>query len=138
MARLILKNCVVEINGADISDHCTSAEIDLSKDDIDITNFGGNGREHAAGLQDNSFVLNLQQDFDAASVDSIFWPLWDTEAEFEVTVRPTADAVGADNPEYSATCLLLEYKPLSGDVGSLSETSITCVVQRDSFARATS
>lgn len=136
MSRLILKNCYVEVNMSDISDHCSSAEIDLSKDDIDITNFGGNGREHAAGLQDNSFVLNLQQDFEASSVDAVFYPLWDQEEEFSVTIRPTAAAVGADNPEYSATCILLEYKPLSGDVGSLSEVSITCVVQRDTFERA--
>jgi UTP:GlnB (protein PII) uridylyltransferase len=138
MARLILKNCFVEINMANVSDHCSSAEIDLSKDDIDVTNFGGAGREHAAGLQDNSIVLNLQQDFEAASVDSIFYPLWDQETEFDVVIRPTADAASATNPEYSATCLLLEYKPLSGDVGSLSEVSITAVVQRGSFARATS
>lgn len=138
MPRLVLKNCYVEINGTDISDHCTSAEMDLSKDDIDITNFGGGGREHAAGLQDNSFVLNLQQDFDAASVDSIMYPLWKNEDEFDVVIRPTSAIVGTANPEYSATCILLEYKPLSGDVGSLSEVPITCIVQRDTFDRATS
>lgn len=138
MARFVLKNCFVEVNSSNISDHCSSAEIDLSKDDIDITNFGGNGREHAWGLQDNSIVLNLQQDFDASSIDSIFYPLWDLEEEFQVTIRPTADVIGTDNPEYTATCIVQEYKPLSGDVGSLSEVSITCVVQRDTFARATS
>lgn len=138
MARFVLKNCFVEINMSDISDHCSSAEIDLSKDDIDITNFGGAGREHAAGLQDNSIVLNLQQDFDASSIDSIFFPLWDQETEFTVTIRPTSDVVAADNPEFTATCILLEYKPLSGDVGSLSEVSVTCMVQRDTFTRATS
>lgn len=138
MARLILKNCYVEINSVDMSDHCSSAEIDVSKDDIDITNFGGAGREHAAGLQDNSFVLNLQQDFSAAEVDATLYPLWFNEVEFPVRVRPTAAGVGTDNPEYSGTCILLEYKPLSGDVGALSETSVSFVVQRDSFDRATS
>lgn len=138
MARIVLKNCYIEINAGDFSDHCSSVEVNASKDDIDVTNFGGGGREHAHGLQDNSFVLNLQQDFAAAEVDATLYPLWFNETEFVVKVRPTASATSATNPEYSGTCILLEYKPLSGGVGELSETSVTCVVQRSTFARATS
>jgi hypothetical protein len=138
MSRLILKNCYVAINAADFSDHCSSAEINASKDDIDVTNFGGNGREHAAGLQNNTFVLKLQQDFSASEIDATLFPLWFNETEFEVAIRATASAVGVSNPEYSATCILLDYQPLTGDVGTLSEVSVTCTVQRDTFDRATS
>lgn len=136
MARTILRNCYIEINAADFSDHCSSVEINASKDDIDVTNFGGSGREHAHGLQDNSFVLNLQQDFAAAEVDATLFPLWFNETEFAVKIRPTAAVVGTTNPQFNGTCILLEYKPLSGGVGELSEVSITCVIQRDTFVRA--
>lgn len=135
MSKQILRNCYVEVNSVDFSSHCSSVEINLSKDDIDTTNFGGNGREHAHGLQDNSFVLNLQQDFAAAEVDSVLYPLWHNETEFSVVIRPTAAVVGPSNPEFSGECIFLEYKPLAGSVGELSETSITCVVQRDTFDR---
>lgn len=138
MARQVLRNCYVEVNSVDFSDHCSSVEINVSKDDIDVTNFGGDGREHAHGLQDNSFVMNLQQDFAAAEVDSVLYPLWNNETEFTVVIRPTAAVVGPGNPEFSGECILLEYKPLAGSVGELSETSITCVVQRDTFDRAES
>jgi len=138
MSRLILKNCYTAINAADFSDHCSSAEINLSKDNIDITNFGGDGREAAAGLQNNTIVLKLQQDFSASEVDATLYPLWKNETEFDVNIRPTADVVGTDNPEYSATCILLDYQPLTGDVGTLSEVSVTFMVQRDTFDRATS
>jgi hypothetical protein len=113
-------------------------EIQLSKDEIDTTNFGGTGRERAAGLKDDSFTLNFQQDFDASSVDDVLFPLYDQETEFTVIVRPTSAVVGTSNPEYTGTCILLEYQPLSGDVGSLSETSVTFPAQRDGIARATS
>jgi UTP:GlnB (protein PII) uridylyltransferase len=138
MARLILRNCQVTINAVDFSDHASSVEMKIKKDDIDVTNFGGNGREHAAGLQDNEITLNLQQDFAAASVDATLYPLWSNETEFVVAVRPVTAAKSVTNPEYSATCLLLEYQPLSGSVGELSETSVTFVIQRGTFARATS
>lgn len=137
-SKMILRNCRVEINAVDFSDHCSQAEIKASKHDIDTTNFGGAGLEHQAGLQDNTFTIVLQQDFNAASIDATLFPLWSNETEFTVKVRPTSAAISTTNPEYSATCLLLEYTPLSGKIGELSTTQIAFVVQRSTFARATS
>lgn len=137
MSKLVLKNCFIEVDGVDLSDHSSSVEVNTNSDEIDTTNFGGSGRERAHGLKDDSFVINFQQDFDAASVDATLWPLKDNESEFTVTVRPTSAAVSATNPEYSATCILLQYQPLSGAVGALSETSVTLPAQRSGIARAT-
>lgn len=138
MAKTILKDCVIVVNSIDFSDHISSVEVNLSKDDIDTTNFSGGGRERAAGLKDDSFELNFQQDFSASEVDATLYPLWNNETEFTVTVKPTAAATSATNPIYSATCILLEYQPLSGDVGELSETSVTFPAQRAGITRATS
>ena len=137
MAKFVLRDCSVTVDGVDFSDHCSSVEITMSKDEIDTTNFGGTGRERTHGLKDDSFVLNFQQDFDAASVDATLFGLYDGESEFPVVVKPTAAAVGPTNPSYTGTCIMLEYQPLSGDVGSLSETSVTFPAQRDGIARAT-
>lgn len=137
MAKLVLRDCFIEVDGVDFSDHVSSVEVTLSKDEIDTTNFGGSGRERAHGLKDDSFVLNFQQDFEAASVDATLYPHYDNETEFVVTVRPTAAVVSASNPQYTGTCILLEYQPLSGDVGALSETSVTFPSQRDGIARTT-
>lgn len=137
MAKLVLRDCYIEVNGVGFSSHVSSVEVNLSKDEIDTTNFGGSGRERAHGLKDDSFVLNFQQDFASAAVDATLYPLYDNETEFTVLVRPTAAAVSATNPSYSGTCILLEYQPLSGDVGSLSETSVTFPAQRTGITRAT-
>lgn len=135
--KLILKDCYVEVNEVPFSTHCSSVEVNLSKDEVDTTNFSGGGRERQAGLKDDSFVLNFQQDFNPAMVDASLYPLWDEEEEFEVVVRPTSQPASATNPEYRGTCILLEYQPLSGDVGSLSETSVTFPTQREGIRRGT-
>lgn len=137
MAKLVLRDCYIDVNGTDFSDHTSSVTISLKKNGVDTTNFSGGGKEQVAGLKDDTFEVTLQQDFDAASVDAVLYPLWDQETEFTVKVRPTAAAVSATNPEYSATCILLEYQPLTGKVGDLSETSVTFPTQRAGIQRAT-
>lgn len=137
MAKLVLRDCFIEVNGVNFSSHVSSVTINLSKDEIDTTNFGGDGRERAHGLKDDSFELTFQQDYSAASVDDTLYPLWDDETEFDVTVRPRSAAASPNNPEYSATCILLEYTPLAGDVGDLSTTDVTFPAQRSGIARAT-
>src|SRR5690606_26085835 len=114
-----------------------SVTVNLAKDEIDTTNFGGDGRERAHGLKDDSFEVTFQQDFDANKVDDVLYPLWDQEEEFVVKVRPRAAATSANNPEYSATCILLEYTALAGDVGDLSPTDVSFPAQRQGIARAT-
>lgn len=139
MAKLVLRDCFIEVDGTDFSSHVSSVTINLSKDEIDTTNFGGDGRERAHGLKDDSFELTFQQDYAASSVDATLYPLWDNEEEFVVKVRPRVGtgSAAADNPEYSATCILLEYTPLAGDVGDLSTTDVTFPAQRTGIVRAT-
>ena len=68
MGKFYIKDPVVTVNGVNFSDHVSQAEITLVKDELDTTNFSGGGRERMAGLKDDSFVLNFQQDFAAAQV----------------------------------------------------------------------
>lgn len=138
MAKYVIKSAVVIVNGVDISDHCKSVTVNLSKDEVDTTNMSGGGRERVAGLKDDSFEVSLQQDFATGEIDDILFPLFDNETEFTVEVRPTSGAVSANNPKYTGTCILLEYQPVTGDVGSLSETSVTFPSQRTGITRATS
>lgn len=138
MAKTVIRDPAIIVNGVNFSDHCSSVEINLSKDEVETTNFSGSGRERVAGLKDDNFVINFQQDFAAAQVDATLYPLFNNETEFTVEVRPFATAVSPTNPKWTATCILLEYQPLSGDVGSLSETEVTFPAQRTGITRATS
>lgn len=138
MGKLVLRDCYITINGTNVSDHVNSVTVNLSKDDVETTSFSGGGRERVAGLKDDSFELNIQQDYGAASVDAVLYPLYDLESEFVIEVRPTSASVSATNPKYSGTCVLLEYSPLDGKVGDLSETKLKIPTQRTGITRATS
>lgn len=138
MGKVVLRDCYIEVNGVDFSDHVSSVEVSMKKKSIDTTNFSGGGSEAVAGLKEDEFTITFQQDFASGEVDAILYPLYDEETEFTVTVRPFAGAVASTNPEYSATCILLEYQPLSGKVGELSDTKVKFPTQRAGIARATS
>jgi len=138
MGKLVLRDCYIVVNSVNFSDHVSSVEVNLSKDEVETTNFSGQGRERVAGLKDDNFVINFQQDFAAAQVDSVLYPLYANETEFSIEVRPTSSAVSASNPKFTGTCILLEYQPLSGSVGDLSETEVTFPTQRTGITRATS
>lgn len=138
MAKLVLKDCFISVNSVDLSDHVSKVEVSLKKAAIDSTNFSGGGKEQVAGLKDDEFTVTFHQDFVPGEVDSILYPLYDDETEFPVEVRPTAAAVSATNPKYTGTCILLEYQPLTGKPGDLSEIQAKFPSQRSGIARATS
>jgi hypothetical protein len=137
MPKIVLKDCFISINGTNFSDHASEVTLNLTKDDVETTSFSGAGRERVAGLKDDSFEINLQQDYADGSTDAVLYPLYDNETEFEIEVRPTSNAVSENNPSYTATCVLFEYSPLDGKVGDLSETKVKFPTQRTGITRAT-
>lgn len=137
-SKFILRDCSITVNGVDFSSHVSSVEISLKKASVDTTNFSGGGKEQQAGLKEDEFTIDFQQDFNAAEVDATLFPLYDLESEFTVVVKPTASAVSATNPSFTGTCILLEYTPLTGKVGDLSTTKVKFPTQRNGITRATS
>lgn len=138
MAKIVLKDASITINGVSFSDHSSSVEIALKKAAIDTTNFSGGGKEAIAGLSEDTITVDLQQDFAAAEVNATLAPLYFGETEFVVVVKPHSAAVSATNPTFTATCILLEYQPLSGKVGDLSQTKVKFMTQRSGVTMATS
>ncbi len=136
MGKIVLRDCQITVNGVNLSDHVSSVEVNFVKDEVETTNFSGQGRERVAGLKDDSFVVTFQQDYAVGEVNATLSPLYSNENEFTVIVKPTASAVSATNPSYTATCILLEYQPLSGSVGDLSETEVTFPTQRTGITEA--
>lgn len=123
MAKVVLVNCFVEVDSVDMSCYARNVEVTLSKAEVEANTFCG--QDILPGLEESGISVGFVQDFAAAAVDATLFPLWDTEATFTVVIRPDKDnPVSATNPEYSATCRLLEYMPLSGGPGDLSETSV--------------
>ncbi|MFE7797060.1 hypothetical protein [Nocardia sp. NPDC057440] len=138
MSKFVLLDTVTEINGVDLSDHINSVEVALKMADLDSTNFSGGGKEHTPGLRDDEIAVNFQQDFAVGEVNATLAPLFFDRTEFTVTVKPRNASISATNPGFQATCVLLEYTPLSGKVGDLSEIKVKFATQHTGVTMLTS
>jgi hypothetical protein len=125
MAKLVLKDAVVTIDGTDLSDHISSATIEDSADEVEFTSFGADYREFGQGLKDATISLEAFQDFDASEVDATLYPLYASGGTFNVTVKATSAATSGSNPIYTLTSRLYSYSPIQGAVGDASTTTLS-------------
>jgi hypothetical protein len=123
MARLVLTNAYITINGVNLSDHIASVTLTTTDDVIETTAFGTTARTRIGGLADNSEALEFLQDYATSSVEATIYPLIGTTTA--LVVKPNGATTAADNPAYSFNALVSEWTPLSGAVGELATASVT-------------
>lgn len=127
MARIVLTDAKVTVNGVNLSDHIASITINQSNDVVETTAFSSTAaKTRVAGLADNSVTLEFHQDFASSNVEATINgspSLVGTVTAIVVT--PTSSSVGATNPSYSFNALVAEWTPLNGSVGELSTASVT-------------
>jgi hypothetical protein len=124
MARLVLTNAYITVNGVNLSDHIASVTLTTTDDVIDTTAFSSTAaRTRVAGLADNSVALEFHQDYATSSVEATIYPLLGSTTA--VIVKPNGATTAADNPSYSFTALVSEWTPLGGAVGELATASVT-------------
>ncbi len=123
MAKLVLTNPRLILDGFDISDHCTSVGFGTVYDLVEVTQMGDIAKKMVAGLEENTLSLELQQDFGVSQLESVIYP--NRGLRVNCTVRPVNAAVSATNPQYSFQVLISEWSPLSASVGTLATTTVT-------------
>lgn len=128
MARLVLTDASVVINGVNLSEFITSVGLSTSEDVVDTTGMAAGGaRTRVSGLQDNSLTLEFNQDFATAgpelTINALGSSLVGTNTS--VVIKPTSGAVSVANPSFSFSCVVAEWQSLSGAVGELSSISTT-------------
>jgi hypothetical protein len=126
MAKTILKDVTISVNGVAIADHASAVSGDTSAEEVDVTCFGTAGwREFMQGLKDGQFTVTFFQDFAAGSVHATLQPLFASGSSFPLAIKPTSAAISATNPEIQMTARLFSYSPVSGSVGEASTTEAT-------------
>lgn len=127
MARIVLTDAKVTINGVNLSDHIASITLNESADVVETTAFSSTAaKTRVAGLRDNSVTLEFHQDFASSSVEATINGTSSLVGTVtSIVVQPTSAAVGATNPTYSFSALVSEWTPLNGSVGELSTASVT-------------
>lgn len=127
MARIVLTDAFVTINGVNLSDHIASITISESIDVVETSAFSSSAtKTRIGGLKDNSVTLEFHQDFAAANVEATINgspSLIGTTTQ--IVARPTSAVVGATNPSYTFSALCAEWTPLNGAVGELATASVT-------------
>lgn len=119
MAKHVLRNAYIAINGTALSDHASSLEIEDTAEEIDFTAFSANGyKEIGQGLKDATITVSFFQDYASGSVHQILQPLYASGGTFTIAVRPdAASAVSATNPGGTMIARLYSYPGLAGAVG---------------------
>lgn len=136
MAKLILANAFVSVNGVDLSDHLKQITLQTSAAMVDVTAMNSAGvLARLGGLKDWSLSLQFLQDFAASEVDATLFPLVGTS--FAVIVRPVNTAKGATNPEFTGTGIMQDYTPLGETVGDAAMAPCT-ILGNGALTRATS
>jgi hypothetical protein len=128
MARIVLTDASVVINGTNLSQYITSVALSTSEDVVDTTGMAAGGaRTRVAGLADNSVTIEFNQDFDALGTEVSINAVGSSLVGTNVTcvIKPTSAAVGVSNPSYSFSAVVAEWQPLSGAVGELATVSTT-------------
>jgi hypothetical protein len=127
MARIVLTDAKVTINGVNLSDHIASITLNESADVVETTAFSSTAaKTRVAGLRDNSVTLEFHQDFASSSVEQTINGTSSLVGTVtSIVVQPTSGSVSATNPSYSFSALVAEWQSLSASAGELSTASVT-------------
>lgn len=135
MAKKVLLDCFISINGVDYSNNTSKVELDDSFETKESTTHGSGGaKENLAGLEEGTIKVTFKNDFAAGAIDGQMWALRRQVVPFEV--RPSQVVVGVNNPKYTGNILINGWTPLSGSVGDLAEVDVDYPLS-GAMARAT-
>lgn len=124
MPKMVLLAEYLSINANVLNSYCNKAELAVEVEDKDVTTYTSLGwKEVLGGLKSGELGTEFKQDFAAAALDSIMWPLLGTVVPFEV--RADQAAVGTSNPKYTGSILIKSWNPLTGGVGDEASVSVS-------------
>lgn len=139
MAKQIIKDPVIVLNGGTVSSSAAQCSISVEWDDVETTSFDSSTagwRTRIQGLGSGSFDVEWHQDYASGGIDGTVWALATAAAgTAAVEVRPAGTAaMGANNPRYTFSVVLTGWNPIDSAVGDLATVStswpITGVVTR--------
>jgi hypothetical protein len=123
MAIFLSNGVVVTLNSVDLSDHVTSATINRSFDELEVTAMGDTAHKFVKGLEASTITIDFLNDTATSEVLQTLQAAWGTTVP--LTLKQTSAVVSAANPEYQTTVLVNNTTDINGAVGDISTQSIT-------------
>lgn len=115
----------LEVNGVDLSDHCTEFDAAMGRADLPAHAMGDDDEYGMPGLKQGDITATFLQDFAAASVHRTLSPLYENATIIPVRFRATNAAASATNPEYSGNYYCQQYRGIGGAHGAQSLATVT-------------
>jgi len=124
MAKLVLLNANVTLNGTDITNNVAAVTLSTTAAEVPTTSFGSGGAvTRVSGLVDNSVTLSLHNDYNA--IDGLIQPLIGSTAVTMVVKPAGTAAASATTPHYTFSVLCTEFSLVNGAVGELNTADVT-------------
>ena len=123
MAIFLSNGVVVTLNSVALSDHVTSATINRSFDELEVTAMGDTAHKFVKGLEASTITLDFLNDTAASNVLATLQAAWGTTVP--LTLKQTSAVISATNPEYQTTVLVNNTTDINGSVADISTQSIT-------------
>lgn len=123
MAVYLSNTVVVTLNSVVLTNNVTSATINRTFDELEVTAMGDTAHKFVKGLEASTITLDFLSDTAAANVNATLRAAWGTTVP--LTLKQTSAAVGVDNPLYSTTILVNNTTDINGAVGDIATQSIT-------------
>ena len=126
MAVFLNNKVGVKIGSVDLSDHVTSVTINRSFDELEVTAMGDSGHRFIKGLEASSVTIDFLNDTVSGEVLQTLQNVWGTVANIVIVQNATPPVtISAENPLYTAPCLINNTQDVNGAVGDLASMSIT-------------
>ena len=124
MAVFLNNKVGIKVNSVDLSDHVTSATINRTFDELEVTAMGDSGHKYVKGLEASSVTIDFMNDTATGEVLPTLQAAWGTNVTV-VFIQDKDAAVSATNPLYTMTCLVNNTTDINGAVADLSMQSVT-------------
>ena len=126
MAKFILQDVTVSVNGVSLGDHAFSIDLPQSRDQIDVSGFNSTGaKSFLPGSTEETVTIGFRQDFASSKVHQTVEPLYRNSSTFALVIKPTSSGISATNPCFRGTAAMFEYNGLSGNLGEASDITVT-------------
>ena len=126
MAIFLSNGVQVTLDNVDLSDHVTSATINRSFDELEVTAMGDSAHKFTKGLEASTITLDFLNDNAASGAGSVRATLqaaWGKTVT--ITLKQTNAVVSTTNPEYQTTILVNNTTDINGAVADISSQSLT-------------
>lgn len=124
----VQKNRFISLGGTDLSSSLRALDVNEGYETIPGETDGDDWRWFDPGMRVYAITAQFKQDFSSGGVDDVITGLSDT---FTVIVRPDAGAASSSNPNRTATMMIEDYQPFTGEIGEQRFCTLQLVLAAD-------